>query len=162
MALSEEDKKRIEEEEAYRAEVREGKKKKKGSGCLGVFVVIVILALAAAIPSWIGQSKTNSQPRRDNFKAEVNFTGSQFEIKNNDDLDCENAKMQVNGINGYSLNGYKLEAGQSYTVGAMQFTKDDGTRLNPFLVKPKSFNIYCSSIGATNALSGSSWYGEFK
>jgi hypothetical protein len=46
MALTEEQKKKIEEEEAYRAKVREEKKSKGCSGCLvAVLVIVGLLAM---------------------------------------------------------------------------------------------------------------------
>lgn len=181
------EKDRIREEEEYRASLRaknqELPKKKKGIGCLTVILIIfgIFLATISAInPSKQIEKakqeaeKSNSQnqitpspttDRRSDFKASVNFTGTQFVIANLDNLDCENAKMEVNGglfSGGYVLEGYKLASGEIYSVGALQFTKNDGTRLNPYQVKPKTFSIYCSSIGSTNALGGAGWYGEFK
>ena len=37
----------------------------------------------------------------------------------------------------YELNVDQIKAGETYTVGAMQFAKPDGTRFNPFQTKPK-------------------------
>lgn len=137
----------------------------------GVFVYIVFINAITGgkgINNNHTESTKNEAPKvatRENFKASVNFTGTQFVISNLDDLDCENAKMEINSgllSGGYVLKGYVLEAGKTYTVGALQFTKDDGTRLNPYQIKPKTFSIYCSSIGSTNALGGAGWYGEFK
>lgn len=98
---------------------------------------------------------------RDDFRASVRFTGTQFVISNLDDLDCQNAKMEINGgilRSGYVLEGYTLEAGKIYEVGALQFAKGDGTRFNPFEIKPKDFFIMCRG---ENALDGASWLGEF-
>lgn len=98
---------------------------------------------------------------RYDFKASVRFTGTQFVITNLDDLDCQNAKMEINGgifRGGYVLEGYTLEAGKTYEVGALQFAKSDGTRFNPFEIKPKDFYIMCRG---RNALDGASWLGEF-
>lgn len=163
MALSSKDKIRIEEEEAYRVEVRENlknpPKKKKGISCFGAIAILFILAVIVTIPGALVKSTPNKTLHRENFRASVNFTGTQFVISNNDDLDCENARLEVNGS--YNLNGYTLKMGEKYTVGALQFSKDDGTRLNPFQVKPKTFSIYCSQIGASNDLGGAGWYGEF-
>lgn len=100
--------------------------------------------------------------QREDFKASVNFTGTQFIITNLDNLDCQNAEIEINGglfSEGYMLKGYTLEVNEIYTVGALQFTKGDGTRLNPYQIKPKTFSIYC---GGTNDLDRASWYGEFK
>lgn len=167
MNLSESEMRKIQEEEEYRASIREDlspsskqKLKKRGIGCLTAIIIFVVISIAVGFIS----SNTPHSPTvatRENFKASVNFTGTQFIITNLDDLDCENAKLQING-GSYSLDGYLLEVGTTYTVGAMQFTKSDGTRFNPIQIKPKSFNIYCSRINSSNALGGASWYGEFK
>lgn len=39
----------------------------------------------------------------------------------------------------------KIEAGTTYSIGAMQFTLKDGTRFNPFQTKPKDFSIGCDN-----------------
>lgn len=99
---------------------------------------------------------------RNDFRASVRFTGTQFVIKNLDDLDCQNTKMEINGgiiRSGYVLDGYTLAVGKTYEVGALQFTKSDGSRLNPFEIKPKDFFIMCRG---ENNLDGSVWSGEFK
>lgn len=114
-----------------------------------------------------GNSGTPAPATQKTFVADVHFTGTQFIITNLDPHTCENAKMQVNGS--YSLNGYNLESGlssaaksgkvQTYTVGASQFTKGDGSRFNPFGMKPLNFNIECRG---DNELKYAFWYGEFK
>ncbi len=165
MAISEEQKQKIKEEEEFRAKIKDDlnqsqskkAKNKKGIGCLTVIIIFIVIGVIGSAFS----SNSPTKETRDDFKASVNFTGTQFVISNLDDLDCENARLQIND-GSYSLDGYKLEAGSTYTVGALQFTKSDGTRFNPIQVKPKTFNIYCSQIGSTNALGGASWYGEFK
>jgi hypothetical protein len=91
------------------------------------------------------------------LKANVRFTGTQFVITNLDAFDCLESRMEVN--NGYYLKGYTLGAGQSYTVGAAEFAKDDGTRFNSFTTKAQSFYIGCKG---GNELSGAYWYGEWK
>jgi hypothetical protein len=211
MALSEEAKKKIEEEE-YRNELRAKTVAKKRWYQKTIWIVVLLVLFFPVglflmwkytkwnkAVKWIitgffllyafslaSTSKTPTQPTQNNkppvaksentpqptkrtsrqdFKASVNFSGTQFVISNLDNLDCENAKMEVNGglfSGGYKLEGYLLKAGETYTVGVLQFTKNDGTRLNPYQIKPKTFSIYCSSIGSTNALGGAGWYGEFQ
>ncbi len=104
-----------------------------------------------------GGSTTPAPEKQTAFNASVNFTGTQFVINNLDKYDCVNARLQVNGGN-YSLNGYTLEKGHQYTVGAGQLTKGDGTRFNPFGTKPQNFYIGCRG---NNELSSAYWYGEF-
>lgn len=49
MVLSEEQKKKIEEEEAYRAEVRVNPKKKKGIGCFGLIGILFVLGILYSV-----------------------------------------------------------------------------------------------------------------
>jgi len=170
--LTEANKKRIKEEEKYRTEVRKGlgetskqKPKGRGTGCLVAIIVFIALGVICNFLFSPSNDSSSSPVTERDFKASVRFTGTQFVITNLDSLDCQNAKMEVNAglvSGGYALDGYVLKAGEVYTVGVLQFTKGDGTRLNTYQVKPKTFSIYCSRIGSTNALGGAGWYGEFK
>ena len=79
------------------------------------------------------------------LKASVHFTGTKFTITNNDVFDWTNVKMEINGgliRGGHTLKHPVMAAGQTYTVGAMQFAKGDGERFNPFTMKPNKFDIY--------------------
>lgn len=126
-------------------------------------IILVLLAIG-----WVSSifnstsTKTESTIRsspaptsRMDFRVKVNFTGTQFVITNTDDTDCEGAKMEINGK--YALKGYTLVSGKTYEVGALQFTKSDGTRFQPYETKPNEFYIYCSG---SNALGGASWLGN--
>lgn len=189
MALDEKDKQKIEEEEAYRAEIREQKRniaepqpKKKGMGILG-WLLIIFIGLIAILFMTINpsaqlekakkaaetsqNSNATSAPEKQNtFVASVHFTENQFIVANVDPHTCEDAKMQVNGD--YTLEHYNLESSLDsvaktgvatvYKVGPGQFTKADGTRLNSFITKPKTFSIECRG---SNELFGAFWYGEF-
>lgn len=117
-----------------------------------------------------GKTSSNSSPqlsKKQELNAAVNFTGTEFVISNLDNYVCQNARMKVNDE--YTLEGYNLESALDpankstganvYKVGAGQFTKGDGTRLNPFAIKPKNFSISCRG---SNELSSAFWYGEFK
>lgn len=116
-----------------------------------------------------GKSDSEGSPqpsKKEELAAAVNFTGTEFIISNLDKYVCQNARMQVNGE--FTLEGYNLEsaldpndqsAGANvYKVGAGQFTKGNGIRLNPFAIKPKNFSISCRG---DNELSSAFWYGEF-
>jgi hypothetical protein len=85
-----------------------------------------------------------SKPPDSELSATVGFSGTQFVITNGDSFDWRNVEMKVNyGAfdNGYRLRSALMQAGQTYTVGALQFAKDDGTRLNPVQVKPMKYVI---------------------
>jgi hypothetical protein len=168
MALSDEEKKKIEEEEEYRAKLRNeksGSEKKNThpvTGCIAVFIVIflVISVLTGVFSSSSTSTNTNSSEpqveRRTEFKAEVTFTGAQFAVTNADDHDCIGSRMSVN--NKYWLKGYTLEKGQTYKFGAGEFTEDDNTRFNPFAIKPTSFSVICRG---NNELNQAIWAGQF-
>lgn len=138
--------------------------------------VLMTLLIIITSPFWIAilvgfftglsgsQSSGSTTPtpeRKTELNVKVHFTGTQFVITNLEDVDCQNSMMEVNGglfKGGYSLDGYILEAGQEYTVGAAQFTDKDGVRFNPFSIKPQNISISCRG---NNKLTTASWYGEF-
>ena len=77
----------------------------------------------------------------------VRFDGSGFTVRNNDSFDWTEVKLVPNQelLGGYKFEAPRLAAGQTYTVGAMQFTKKDGTRFNPFATKPLNTVIDCNT-----------------
>jgi len=129
------------------------------AGCIVVFLVIL-----GGIGFLVGDSSTKSNTdsnepqveRNTDFNAEVTFNGSQFIITNVDDYNCIDSWMSVN--NKYWLKGYTLEKGQTYTVGAAEFTEGDNTRFNPFTIKPASYSIICRG---NNELNQAIWAGQF-
>jgi hypothetical protein len=145
--------------------------------------ILTILLVLLTSPIWIAaitgfyqgatgstSKETNATPAPEHqteLTAYVNFDGTQFIVSNVDKYTCQNARMQVNGD--YTLEGYDLDSaldsttktGEAtvYKLGAGQFTKNDGTRLNPFAIKPKNFSISCRG---DNELSNAFGYWEFK
>lgn len=134
--------------------------------------VAILFIVSSLIPTFSAPAREEAESEKVNIpaptsvrkmhlKANVRFTGTQFIISNLDDTDCVNATMEINkGLlsGGYVLDGYTLKAGQTYTVGALQFAKDEN-RFDPFEIKPKEFYFYC---GGSNALDGASWFGRFE
>ena len=89
-----------------------------------------------------GDAKDNSV----DLNAEIRFTGTKFKITNNDNFSWKDVKFEIN--DDYILKTSIIKPNSSYEVGTMQFTKSDGTRFNPFRIKPKEFTISCNtSIG---------------
>ncbi len=99
---------------------------------------------------------TQSQTSRVDLNAAIRFTGTQFVISNNDNFDWTNVKFELNSpglfSSGYILNAARIEAGNAYTVGAMQFAKDDGSRFNPITTKAQKLTIFCDTP------KGKGWY----
>ena len=79
------------------------------------------------------------------INAIVAFTGTQFEITNNTPYGWRNVELTVNKK--YILRINLMKAKETYTVGAMQFTKKDGSRFNPFTHAPLTFQIVCDFAG---------------
>ena len=175
MELSPEEKRRIYEEEKFRLEAQEKVKKeletKKKSqsyiGCLSLIVIIVVIGIFAGWFSSGDETKSTSSTSTSSstydLKASVRFTGTQFIITNNDNFDWTNVKFEVNsGIlkSGFVLRIDRLRSGETYTAGAMQFAKGDGTRFNPISLKTQNFYIWCDTP-LYNQPHGS-WYGSWE
>ena len=154
---------KIEKEEKIRAEVKSKIEKEKnksslGMGCLG-FLVLVIIVYFIMFNPFSSQEK-ETQPSSIYLDASVRFTGTQFIIENNDNFDWLNVKMEVNGSilkGGFILETDRMKAGETYTVGALQFAKKDGTRFNPVTYKPQDFDIYCDTTKGEDAFWAGGW-----
>lgn len=137
----------------------------KPAGCMTIVLsTFFILAAITVIVTYSPEQKSKKPSRTSSttveLKATVEFDGSQFIITNWDYFDWTNIKIEVNSgliSSGYVLREKYLEAGGTYTIGALQFAQGDGTRLNPWQVKPQRFSIRCDCPGGKGV-----WYGEFK
>ena len=164
-------KNKIEREEKIRAEARskaekeikekeqKEEQKKKGIGCL-VFIGIVIVFAFIIFSGGGGDNEEGTESSFIDLNVSVRFTGTQFIIVNNDSYDWLNVKMEINGSllkSGVVLKTNRMKAGETYTVGALQFAKKDGTRFNPGTYKPQSFDIYCETPEGENAFWSGGW-----
>lgn len=98
----------------------------------------------SAKPPTPSTSLAPSPPKATELNAAVRFDGKQFTITNKDSFDWNSVKMEINGgifSGGYELKTDVMKAGQTYTVGSMQFADSDGKRFNPFQMKPQKFVI---------------------
>jgi hypothetical protein len=159
MGLTEEQKKKIEEEEHYRAQVRselKEKPKKKGMSLFTKIILIVIggpiLLMALMIGLANPQGSTDDPNSTPNEKPElvghINFDGAQFHISNQENVDWEHCYFTLNGNYNYPSdpNAARLDriaAGQTTDIHAGEFTMKDGTRFNPYQIKPKGMSAYC-------------------
>lgn len=95
-----------------------------------------------------GGSSGGSSSSTVDLNASVRFSGTQFIIQNKDSFDWTNVKLEVNArtfSSGYVLKSGIMAAGETYTVGAMQFAKSDGEKFNPFTHKPLNLSIWCDT-----------------
>ena len=147
---------------AFQAEKAKIEKEEKtsplGAGCL-VFLILFIIVYFIMFNPFSSQEK-ETQPSIINLNASVRFTGTQFIIENDDNFDWLNVKMEVNGSffkSGFILETYRMEAGETYTVGALQFAKKDGTRFNPITYTPQKFDISCDTPKGEDDFWTGSW-----
>ena len=111
-------------------------------------VSLLLLGLLIILALGSGDNEGSSSSSTVDLKASVSFTGTQFVIENKDSFDWTNVKLEVNpeGLSsGYVLKSGRMEAGETYTVGAMQFAKSDGEKFNPITHKPLNFSIWCDT-----------------
>jgi hypothetical protein len=115
-------------------------------GC-GILVAIGIILAVSIGTCFITETK--------DLSASVSFDGTQFTITNNDSFDWRNVKFILNSE--YELSYPLLSAKSTYTVGAMQFAKSDGTRFNPFTMKALHMSISCELSGGNKGMWSGSW-----
>jgi len=128
-----------------------------GTGCLVVVILSVIVLIVVSLSNDSGSSSSSgsggsrsssSSSYTVDLNAKVTYPGSQFVIQNNDSFDWTNVELGVNSktfSSGYTLKIRRMSAGETYTVGAMQFAKSGGERFNPLTHKPRKFSIWCDT-----------------
>jgi ribosomal protein L40E len=115
-------------------------------GCLAMFALFFVMIFAMCPGG--SDSPSPAAPAHVDLDGAVRFTGTQFVLTNNDDFAWTDCVMAVNGgafRAGYTLKAPRVEAGETYTVGAMQFAKRDGERFNPATMKPQNFFVDCDT-----------------
>ena len=122
---------------------------------LSIFALSILSILA------IGSSDSSSSSSSSSgveLNANVRFNGTQFIITNNDSFDWTNVKLEVNSqtfSGGYVLRSGRMVPGEVYSVGAMQFAKPDGERLNPYSHKVVNIFIMCDTPSGSGYFGGS-------
>ena len=126
---------------------------KKGIGCLVFIGLIIVIILIVMIDTDGGGGSSSSTQEEDSMRelnTSVRYTGTQFEIVNEDSFNWTNVKLEVNsqGLrSGYTLKADVMIAGETYTVGVLQFARKDGERFNPATYKLTNFSIWCDTPG---------------
>lgn len=147
--IYEEEKARLEAQEKLKTEAQAKKNKNAGLGCLAIIGIVAIIWIISNISGGKSSSSTSSSSVQDvTLKAAVRFTGNQFVLTNEDTFAWTDVKIEINSgmlKSGFIYRADRIEAGKTYTVGALQFAKPDGTRLNPFSVKPQNVTITAST-----------------
>ena len=153
------DRKKIYEKEKVRAEAQDRIKKEQavesgkkiGKGCLVIAGIVFVLAVVITI--LIATCDTESS--QVDLNASVSYNDGQFTINNNDSFDWYNVKITLNSD--YKLQHPLITARTTYTVGSMQFAKNDGTMFNPFTMRPLRMSISCDTPDEKRGW----WFGEW-
>ncbi len=127
----------------------------KKASCLTVVGAVFLLFFAIGLIIALHSDQDRKSSSRTSaaiidLEASIKFDGIQFVLQNQDSFDWTNVKLEVNrGLfaRGYVLKVTRMEAGYIYTLGASQFAKGNGTRLNPIKVVPGKFSIWCDVPG---------------
>jgi len=80
-------------------------------------------------------------------------------ITNNGAEDWTGVKLEINGgffSGGYELRTERIAAGSTVSVGALQFAKRDGTRFNPYQLKPQKF-VISANVGGMSGIYVGGW-----
>jgi len=129
-------------------------------------IVVIILICAVLFHGNPGRRKYSSDNAGSSdsstvrLNANVTFTGARFVISNNDSFDWKNVKLEIlsESIEDcFILTVPKISAGETYTVGAAEFSKKDGARFNPFTMKPQRFWIRCDTPNRENGSYLAGW-----
>jgi endogenous inhibitor of DNA gyrase (YacG/DUF329 family) len=121
--------------------------------CFALMMIVIELASRGS-SSTISTTTPTSTPTSVQLNASVSFDGSQFIITNNDNFTWMNVTMYLN--DDYQYKSPEIPPG-NYTLGAMQFTRSDGTRFNPFATKPLQLTIGCTTNTNADGIFGCTW-----
>ena len=121
-----------------------------------IITVLCIVLIIFSISALSSDDSSSQVTRKDDLNASVIFDEGQISVTNLESQKCINSWMKIN--NKFSLDGYTLDPGETYTVGSMQFADKDGNRFNPFGMKPQNFSISCQG---NNELTQAFYYGEW-
>jgi len=128
-------------------------------------VVVLILAGVVFFYGTSGRkriSDVDSSGRTSTVKlnSKVTYPGARFIISNNDSFDWKNVKLEIipeSTDDRFSLKVPNILAGETYTAATAEFLKDDGTRFNPYTMKPKKFWILCDTPTRENGSYLAGW-----
>ena len=129
---------------------------------IGLCFAVLIFAVILGLLSGGGKKEQAQKAPVAAVDASIHFDRERFTIINNNDYDWTNVKMEVNSglpSGGYVLKHPPMQAGNIYSVEALQFCKADGTKLNPQTTRPQNFSIFCDTPAGPAT---GSWSGKLK
>lgn len=126
--------------------------------CLGLTGWMLYATMPKSAPR---HSAVKPAPTFLDLQASVKMGGGQFVITNQDSFDWTNVELEINdpGLfkEGYVQKISRLVAGETYTVGVMQFANKNGMRFNPLTMKAKAVSVWSDTPNGKGR-----WYGNFE
>lgn len=160
MALTEEEKQKISEEEAYRASVKidntTNSKSTGISGCFKAFLMIVAVSIGLGLligfisPMLPKSEKTNVIKEQKELQGKINFDGDRFTLYNEDSTDWTKCSLLLNSKYRYPSDAttVRFDKNNAYPFMPGEFILNDGTRFNAYTTKPQTFSILCDEGNA--------------
>jgi tRNA(Ile2) C34 agmatinyltransferase TiaS len=128
-------------------------------------IIVVMIAAVVVLHSKSGKKQIPAieNPSRTStvrLKAKVTFPGESFVVSNNDLFDWKNVELEIvpeSAEERFSLKVPKISAGQICTAAAAEFSREDGTRFNPYEMRPKRFRILCDTPSNKRGIYQAGW-----
>jgi hypothetical protein len=131
---------------------------------VGIIVVIILVGIVffydASGRKNMSVFDNPDQSSTIRLRAKVTFPGARFVISNNDSFDWRNVRLEImseSTEDRFSLRVPSISAGETYKVAAAEFSKGDGTRFNPYTMKPKKFLILCDAPAKKSGFYQAGW-----
>lgn len=100
---------------------------------------------AAMLLGWVLACADDPAPKKTlDLHADITFNGTQFLITNQSDTPWSGVEIDLNYetfSSGFTAKLGALAPHQTATIGAMQLARSDGTRFNPFNMKPLKMSV---------------------
>ena len=128
------------------------KRKRTGLLVLGLLVLFTGLWVVAIYVGYQTGFFDRSDTEAQSLSVEMHFKGTQFTIKNTSDDDWGETTIEIN--DGYSAVIGRIQAGETATIGALQFANQQGIRFNPYTMKPQQVSIRVLSGGKERTYKG--------
>src|SRR5262249_26285932 len=110
-------------------------------------VVLVAIGVVGAIVLFVAgnylEERWNPTVKMTTIGADVSFTGTQIALRNPTAYNWTDVLIELNFSSAAAFK-YRLDslrAGESTNIGAALFARDDGTRFNPFALKPQQVAV---------------------
>ncbi len=148
--IKEEEKKKLEEEK-YRENVKKNLKKGPWWKPRGVLAWVAVVFIIGWIIYAVSTNSSTSTPPKDttNLDGNVSYNDLQFKVSNTEQKDWEYCHFTLNNDYHYPGSSFSdkagpIKAGETVFINASNFAKSDGTRFNPYSVKPQAINVDCN------------------